>query len=118
MPIAAELAKQHCVPCESGATSLSVEQANGMLTALPHWKLTTEGNRLRREWRVLDFMTAIDFFGRIAQIAESEGHHPDLHLVEYRNVVVELWTHAAGGLTENDYILAAKIDELHVELKK
>jgi 4a-hydroxytetrahydrobiopterin dehydratase len=59
-----------------------------------------------------DFMTAIAFFGRVAAIAESEGHHPDLHLQEYRNVWIELWTHAIGGLSENDFILAAKIDQL------
>ena len=57
-------------------------------------------------------MTALDFFQRIAQIAEAEDHHPDLHLVGYRNVTIEIWTHAVGGLTENDFILAAKIDRL------
>ena len=62
-------------------------------------------------------MTALDFFHRIAQIAEAEDHHPDLHLVGYRNVTIEIWTHAVGGLTENDFILAAKIDQLPVALK-
>jgi 4a-hydroxytetrahydrobiopterin dehydratase len=118
MAVAEQLAKKHCVPCSEGAQPLSVEKANGLLTTLPHWKLTAEGNRLRREWRVLDFMTAMDFFHDIAQIAEAEDHHPDLHLENYRNVAVELWTHAAGGLTENDFIMAAKIDEIPVELKK
>lgn len=118
MAIAAELAKKHCVSCESGAAPLTVEQINEWLISVPHWKLTAEGNRIRREWRVLDFMAAIDFFRRIAQIAESEDHHPDLHLESYRNVAIELWTHAVGGLTENDFILAAKINELPLELKK
>jgi len=118
MAIAAELAKKHCVSCETGAAALTVDQINGLLVSAPHWKLTMEGKRIRREWRVLDFMTAIDFFQRIAQIAETEDHHPDLHLESYRNVAIELWTHAVGGLTENDFILAAKIDELDVELKK
>jgi 4a-hydroxytetrahydrobiopterin dehydratase len=118
MAIAAELAKKHCVSCETGAAALTVEQVNGLLTTVPHWKLTMEGKRLRRQWRVRDFMTAIDFFQQIAQIAEAEDHHPDLHLEGYRNVTIELWTHAVNGLTENDFILATKIDELPVELKK
>jgi 4a-hydroxytetrahydrobiopterin dehydratase len=88
------------------------------LGALPDWKLTPDGRRLRREWRVKDFVTALDFFNRVGQIAEAEGHHPDLHLTGYRDVAIEIWTHAVGGLTENDFILAAKIDTLPVALKK
>ena len=56
--------------------------------------------------------TGLDFFCRIGDVAEAEDHHPDLHLANYRDVTVELWTHAAGGLTENDFIMAAKIDGL------
>ena len=63
-------------------------------------------------------MAGIDFFNRCAEVAEADGHHPDLHLEGYRNVSVELWTHAIGGLSENDFILAAKIDQLPIELKK
>lgn len=57
-------------------------------------------------------MTGLDFFQRIGDVAEHEDHHPDLHLVNYRDLKVELWTHAAGGITENDFIMAAKIDAL------
>jgi 4a-hydroxytetrahydrobiopterin dehydratase len=88
------------------------------LAAVPEWMLTPDGKRIRREWRVQDFATALDFFNRVGQVAEAEDHHPDLHLTGYRNVAIELWTHAANGLTENDFILAAKIDTLPVELKK
>ena len=63
-------------------------------------------------------MAGIDFFNKVAALAEEEGHHPDLHLVGYRNVAIELWTHAVNGLTENDFILAARIDQLPVELKQ
>jgi len=66
---------------------------------------------------VKNFMTAIDFFNRVAQLAEDEGHHPDLHLAGYRNVAIELWTHAIGGLSESDFIMAAKINQLPVALK-
>ena len=61
---------------------------------------------------------ALEFFERVGQVAEQEDHHPDLHLVGYRNVTIEIWTHAVNGLSENDFILAAKIDQLPVELKK
>ena len=118
MTTATELTQKRCVPCEGGVTALSKVQIDQLLPSVPEWKLTADGKRIRREWRVRDFMTGLDFFQRIAQIAEREDHHPDLHLVGYRNVTVELWTHAVGGLTENDFILAAKIDQLPVELKK
>ena len=88
-----------------------------MARSVPAWHLTNDGKAIRREWRVKDFGTAIDFFHRIAQIAEDENHHPDLHLMGYRNVAVEISTHAVGGLTENDFILAAKIDLLPIQLK-
>jgi 4a-hydroxytetrahydrobiopterin dehydratase len=114
---AAELGKKHCQPCEGGVPLLPPAEVRKLLAAVPQWRLTPDSKRLRREWRVKDFATALDFFIRIGQIAEAEDHHPDLHLVGYRNVAVEIWTHAAGGLTENDFILAAKLDTLPVELK-
>jgi 4a-hydroxytetrahydrobiopterin dehydratase len=115
---AAELTRKHCAPCEGGVPPLSRDQIGELLKAVPGWKLSADGQRLRKEWRVKDFATALDFFNRIGQVAEGEDHHPDLHLTGYRNVAVELSTHAIKGLSENDFILAAKIDQLPVELKK
>ena len=115
---ATELTRKHCQACESGVAALSAEQVREHLRAMPHWRLSDDGKRIRREWRVKDFATALDFFARVGQVAESEDHHPDLHLTGYRNVAIELSTHAVGGLTENDFIVAAKIDPLPVELKK
>lgn len=112
------LAQKHCTSCEGGVPPLAPEQVSRHLAELKDWKLTADGQRIRREWRVSDFMTGLDFFQRIGALAEREGHHPDLHLVGYRNVAVEIWTHAVNGLTENDFILAAKIDQLPVALKK
>ena len=114
---ASELKQKHCQACEGGVPPLSGEQVRDYLHALPAWFLSEDGRHIRREWRVKDFSTALDFFGRIGQVAEAEDHHPDLHLTGYRNVAVEISTHALGGLSENDFILAAKIDELHVALK-
>lgn len=113
-----QLAKKKCVPCEGGVPAYSPEEAKRQVEKLPGWKLTADGQRIRREWVVKNFMTGINFFGEVAKLAEAEGHHPDLHLAGYRNVAIEIWTHAIGGLSENDFILAAKIDELPVELKK
>jgi 4a-hydroxytetrahydrobiopterin dehydratase len=113
-----DLTKKRCVPCEQGVPALTPDQIQALLPSIPDWKVTADGKRIRREWRVRDFMAALEFFQHIAQIAEAEDHHPDLHLVGYRNVTIELSTHAVGGLTENDFILAAKIDQVPVELKK
>jgi 4a-hydroxytetrahydrobiopterin dehydratase len=112
-----ELTRKHCTACEGGIPALSPDQVADLLPAVPQWRVTADRQRIRREWRVKDFVTALDFFRRVGALAEEEGHHPDLHLVGYRNVAIELWTHAVGGLTENDFILAAKIDQLPVELK-
>ena len=70
------------------------------------------------QWRVQNFVAAMEFLNLVGDLAEREGHHPDLHLTGYRNVTIELTTHAIAGLSENDFILAAKIDELPVRLKQ
>ena len=113
-----ELTRKQCKPCEGGVPALTAAEIQDQLPAVPAWRRTADGKGIRREWRVKDFSTALDFFHRVGQLAEAEGHHPDLHLTGYRNVALELSTHAVGGLTENDFILAAKIDQLPVELKK
>jgi 4a-hydroxytetrahydrobiopterin dehydratase len=113
-----ELTRKHCTPCEGGVPPLSRDQIQNLLARLPEWKLTSDGQRIRREWRAQDFLAGLDFFNRVGKLAEDEGHHPDLHLVGYRNAAIEIWTHAIGGLSENDFILAAKIEQLPIALKK
>jgi 4a-hydroxytetrahydrobiopterin dehydratase len=113
----ADLARRHCISCESGVPRLDAAKVAELATAVPQWQVTADSKRLHREWKVKDFVTGLDFFRRVGQVAEAEDHHPDLHLVGYRNVTIEIWTHAIGGLSENDFILAAKIDQLPVELK-
>jgi len=112
------LTRKHCASCEGGVPPVPPDQARRYVADMPEWKLSSDGKRIRREWRVKDFVTGLDFFNRIGRLAEEENHHPDLHLSGYRNLAVELWTHAINGLSENDFILAAKIDKLPVELKK
>ena len=112
-----QLRAKKCVPCEGGVPKLTPAESEAQLAKLTGWKLTQDGQRIRKEWIVKHFMAAMRFFNKVAEVAEAEGHHPDLHVAGYRNVAIEIWTHAIGGLSENDFILAAKIDELPIELK-
>ncbi len=112
-----ELVTKKCQPCEGGVKPYRPDDAQAQLEKLSGWELTHDGKRIRRDWSVQNFMAGIDFLNKVADVAEREGHHPDVHLEEYRKVWIELWTHAIGGLSENDFILAAKIDELPISLK-
>jgi 4a-hydroxytetrahydrobiopterin dehydratase len=116
--MANELASKRCTSCEGGVPPVEPGRVRDYLKQIPAWQVVEEGRRIRRTWRVKDFVTALDYFRRIGDLAEAENHHPDLHLTNYRDVAIEIWTHAIGGLSENDFILAAKIDQLPVELKK
>src|SRR4051812_37682579 len=104
---AADLTRRRCRACESGVPRLEGEALRAYLGAVPRWQLSADGQHIRREWLVKDFAAGLDFFRRVGELAEGEDHHPDLHLTGYRCVAVELSTHAIGGLSENDFILAA-----------
>ena len=112
-----QLVHKKCLPCEGGVEPYTRQDAESQLEPLEGWRLTHDGQRIRKDWVVRNFLAGMDFFNKVAEVAEDDGHHPDLHLEGYRNVWIELWTHAIGGLSENDFILAAKIDELPVELR-
>lgn len=109
-----QLVQKKCLPCEGGVAPYSQADAEEQLMKLTGWRLTHDGKRIRKNWKLKNFMEGIEFFNAVARVAEADQHHPDLHLEEYRKVWIELWTHAIGGLSENDFILAAKIDELGV----
>jgi 4a-hydroxytetrahydrobiopterin dehydratase len=117
-PTKDELIRKKCVPCEGGIPPLSREEAEALVANVDGWKLVHDGERIQRAWTVRNFMAGIEFFNRVAALAEDEGHHPDLHLEGYRQLAIEIWTHAVGGLTENDFILAAKINEIPIQLKR
>ena len=113
-----QLRQKKCVPCEGGVPPVSREEAHA--TAQRPARLAADGGwpahppRMGRE----EFPGRDGFLQpRGGELAEDEGHHPDLHLVGYRHVAIELWTHAIGGLSENDFITAAKIDLLPLQLK-
>ena len=107
-----ELTRKSCKACEGGVPPMDGEQIREHLTALPQWELVEGGKLIRRKYKFKDFVTAMAFLQKVGDLAEAEGHHPDLHLTGYRMAAVELTTHAIGGLSENDFIVAAKIDAL------
>ena len=103
-----------CPACEGNVAKLSPDQAGEAVGKLSGWYLTEQSQRIRKDWKVKDFRVAMAFLNRVAVLAEQEGHHPDLHLTGYRHVSIEIWTHSIGGLSEYDFALAAKIDQLPV----
>lgn len=114
---AEHLSQKKCLPCEGGIPACSLAESTAQIQTLNGWQLTHDGKRIRKDWIVKHFLAGIEFFDAVARLAEVEQHHPDLHLEGYRNVWIEIWTHAIGGLSENDFILAAKIDLLPVKLR-
>ena len=111
-----QLTKKKCEPCEGGIDPCPLPQAQSQLENLSGWFLTHDGQRIRKDWTVKNFLAGLEFFQKVAVVAEEDGHHPDLHLEGYKNLSIEIWTHAIGGLSENDFILAAKIDQLPINL--
>ena len=105
------LARRSCAPCRGGIPPLTETEARAFLSGVPAWSLEQQGTRLRRRFEFEDFRKAIEFVNRVAEIAETEGHHPDI-AIHWNKVDLDLWTHTIGGLHENDFILAAKIDRL------
>ncbi len=112
-----DLTTKRCLPCEKLGAPLSAKEIQKYLDNLPDWKLEEDGKTIFRKYVMKNFLAAIKFIHLIAAIAENENHHPDIHLTGYRQLKIELSTHAIGGLSENDFILAAKINELAPELK-
>ena len=105
------LTQRTCKPCEGGAEPLPASAAATLLKDVPGWELVG-GKAIRRTVTCKNFLDAVALIQKIAPIAEAEDHHPDFHLTGYRKLTIELSTHAIGGLSENDFILAAKIDQV------
>lgn len=118
-----DLTAKRCIPCESGTPPMSGEEANKLLEETPGWKIEDlesfrkqEGtdlaySKISKEFNFKDFKEAMEFVNKVANIANEEGHHPDIYIF-YSLVRLTLYTHAAGGLTENDFIIAAKVNAL------
>lgn len=107
-----DLAQKRCVPCEGGEPPLSAKKMREYLRQVPDWTLSLDGAWISHEWTFEDFKDAIGFVRRVADLAEQEGHHPDIRVFSYKRVRLDLSTHAIKGLSLNDFILAAKINAL------
>jgi 4a-hydroxytetrahydrobiopterin dehydratase len=107
------LADRHCVPCKGGTPALDRERVNALIGQLDGWAVQETSGHLElfKELKFRNFVEAVDFVNKLTPVAEAEGHHPDLE-VSWGRVGVRLWTHVAGGLTENDFVMAAKLDRL------
>lgn len=105
------LLKKKCVPCEVGGSPMTKGETIDMMAEVPGWSLTDDFKIIFKEYKFKDFIGAINFVERVADVAEMEGHHPDIHIF-YNKVTLELSTHAINGLSENDFIVAAKIDQI------
>lgn len=112
-----QLTSKRCIPCEGGVPPATDEEIKGLITHVDGWELTTTKQKavdvkaITKEMTFKNFREAMTFLRKVEDLAESEGHHPDF-CVHYNRVVFTIWTHAVRGLHENDFILAAKIDQL------
>lgn len=118
------LTAKRCIPCESGTPPMTQKEADDLLKETPGWKIEKlesfrkkEGtnlaySKISKEFNFKGFKSAMEFVQKVADIANEEGHHPDIYIF-YSLVKLTLYTHAAGGLTENDFIVAAKINNLN-----
>lgn len=105
-----ELSQKSCVPCRGGVPPLTPEEIKPLSDQLPSWAVINN-HHLRKAFSFADFREALGFVNKVGEVAEKEGHHPDINLA-WGEVHLEIWTHKIGGLTESDFILAAKIDQI------
>lgn len=108
--MSSDLASRRCLPCEGGVPPLAGEELESYARQLPEWKVV-RGHHISRSFSFPDFQSALDFVQQIGQLAEREGHHPEL-VLRWGMVQVNLWTHKIDGLAEADFVLAAKIEQL------
>jgi 4a-hydroxytetrahydrobiopterin dehydratase len=109
--VASELAERRCVPCREGAAPLEGEALEALHDELGGGWRVLEGHHLEKEYRFPDFREALAFTNRVGELAEEQDHHPEI-LLSWGRVALRIWTHAVGGLSENDFVLAARADRL------
>jgi 4a-hydroxytetrahydrobiopterin dehydratase len=105
------LDQKKCVPCEGGVMALTASEAKAMLGQVPGWEFANDGKAIKRRFKFKNFKAAIAFVNKVGEIAESEGHHPDI-MLGWGYAEFLMWTHAIGGLHENDFVMASKINAL------
>ena len=104
-----DFTQKKCVPCEAGGDPLPDSEVQKSLASIPNWEL--DGKMIHKEFKFQDFKDAMVFVNKVADLAESEGHHPDI-TIHWNKVRLDLWTHSMNGLSENDFIVASKIDKI------
>lgn len=104
------LSQKHCVACEGGTPPLTTEEIRNLKHEIPNWNVAADEKSISREFVFKNFKEALAFVNKVGELAESEGHHPSINLFDFSHVLISLSTHAIGGLSENDFILASKID--------
>ena len=107
-----DLVSKKCVPCEGGTPTLAKEEVKSLLSQISGWSVDADFKKISRDFKFKNFKEAMEFVNKVAGLAESEGHHPDIYIHGWNKVRLDLSTHAIGGLSENDFIMAAKIGEL------
>ncbi len=107
-----QLTDKKCVPCEGIGRAYSFAEIQSLMGEIPGWVLAQDGRSIECGFTLKNFVACVNFINKIKDIAEDEMHHPDLHLTGYKHLKVVLYTHALGGITENDLIVAAKINQL------
>ncbi|MDE1920684.1 MAG: 4a-hydroxytetrahydrobiopterin dehydratase [Candidatus Omnitrophica bacterium] len=105
------LINKKCTPCEGAGRAFTADEVKDRLPEIPGWSMGFDGKTIERAMTLKNFIACVNFINKIKDIAEDEMHHPDLHLTGYKNLKVVLYTHALGGVTENDLIVAAKINQ-------
>jgi 4a-hydroxytetrahydrobiopterin dehydratase len=106
-----QLQHKHCVPCEGGASPLNAHEIEVLMKNLKGW-IVHDNKEIHKKFHFVDFKRALTFVNEVGDIAEFEGHHPDINLHQWNKVTITLSTHAIKGLSENDFIMAAKIDQI------
>lgn len=109
-----DLLNKKCIPCEGGVDPLTLEKSQELLKEIKGWSLE-DNKKIKKVFQFKDFKYAMGFVNEVADIAEYEGHHPDILIFGWNKVEINLSTHAIGGLSENDFIMAAKIDAIEIE---
>lgn len=106
-----KLSEKKCEPCEGGVDPLTRKEFEGYLEQLPDWKVL-EDKKIEKEFQFKDFPQALEFVNKVGAVAEAEGHHPDIFVHDWNKVKISLWTHAIGGLSINDFVVASKVDRV------
>ena len=105
-----ELSEKTCVPCRGGVPPLTLEEITQLAAAVNNWTVI-ENHHVEKQFEFLDFKKALEFVNQVGALAEEQGHHPDFYLA-WGKVGISIWTHKIDGLTESDFIFAAKVDRL------